>query len=131
LAHPKLFTDKPYVVPKHRKKIVQKICKKCTENLHCAKRLRNIVSHYTMQTKIRTMKEILASLEPSLVDVLPQGAINKLAERYKRRRQSITKMLTGQIGKEENVQAIVAGAKDLIQEHRAIQDQVLEALTGV
>ena len=77
------------------------------------------------------MKEILASLEPSLVDVLPQGAINKLAERYKRRRQSITKMLTGQIGKEENVQAIVAGAKDLIQEHRAIQDQVLEALTGV
>ena len=77
------------------------------------------------------MKQILSSLNPSLVDVLPQGAINKLAERYKRRRQSITKMLTGQIGKEENVQAIVEGAKDLIQEHRAIQDQVLEALTGV
>ena len=102
-----------------------------TFSLYHSKILSNIVSHYTMQTKIRTMKQILSSLNPSLVDVLPQGAINKLAERYKRRRQSITKMLTGQIGKEENVQAIVEGAKDLIQEHRAIQDQVLEALTGV
>lgn len=90
--------------------------------------MRNIVSHYTMQTKIRTMKEILASLNPTLVDVLPQGAINKLALKYKRRRQSISKMLLGQIGNDQNVAAVVEGAKEIIAEHREIQDAVLAQL---
>jgi hypothetical protein len=74
------------------------------------------------------MKEILKTLDPSLVDVLPQGAINKLAERYKRRRQSITKMLTGQIGREDNVKAIVQGAMEMIEEHQQIQDALISQI---
>lgn len=74
------------------------------------------------------MKEILASLNPTLVDVLPQGAINKLALKYKRRRQSISKMLLGQIGNDQNVAAVVEGAKEIIAEHREIQDAVLAQL---
>jgi hypothetical protein len=74
------------------------------------------------------MKEILASLDPSLVDVLPEGAINTLAEKYKRRRQSISKMLKGLIGSEENVRLVVDGAVEIIREHQQIQEQVLSQL---
>lgn len=74
------------------------------------------------------MKEILASLDPSLVDVLPEGAINMLAEKYKRRRQSISKMLKGLIGSEENVRLVVDGAVEIIREHQQIQEQVLSQL---
>ena len=76
------------------------------------------------------MKEILASLDPSLVDVLPEGAINTLAEKYKRRRQSISKMLKGQIGSEDNVRLVVDGAVEIIREHQQIQEQVLSQLAS-
>lgn len=74
------------------------------------------------------MKEILANLNPSIVEVLPQGAIMRLAERYKRKRQSITKMLRGEIGNEENVKAVVQGAVEIIREHQEVQDRVLSQL---
>ena len=74
------------------------------------------------------MKEILQTLEPSLVEVLPEGAINTLAERYKRRRQSISKMLRGQIGSEDNVRAVVLGAVEIIREHQLVQESVLSQL---
>lgn len=74
------------------------------------------------------MKQILQNLEPSLVEVLPEGAINTLAERYKRRRQSISKMLRGQIGNEDNVRAVVEGAVEIIREHQEVQDRVLSQL---
>lgn len=74
------------------------------------------------------MKEILQTLEPSLVEVLPEGAINTLAERYKRRRQSISKMLRGQIGSEDNVRAVVEGAVEIIREHQMVQESVLSQL---
>lgn len=93
--------------------------------MNCKKNLSNIVSRYNKYTNIHTMKQILQNLDPSLVEVLPEGAINTLAERYNRRRQSISKMLRGQIGNEDNVRAVVEGAVEIIREHQDIQDRIL------
>lgn len=49
------------------------------------------------------IKEELKKLQPGITDQLPNGAIAQIAEEMNLTRQSVTRMLSGQFGAEENL----------------------------
>jgi hypothetical protein len=59
------------------------------------------------------IKDTLKKLNPPITDSLPLGAINELADQHNFARQTITRMLKGETGSEENVREVLASVAGL------------------
>lgn len=74
------------------------------------------------------MKEKLRELQPSILDLLPKGAVNCLAQKFNKRRQNVSLMLKGELGNENNVQLLVEEAVRIIKEEQRLQNEVIKKL---
>jgi len=66
-----------------------------------------------------TIKEEIKTSKISIIELLPPGAIGRLAITHGLSRQNVTKMLEGAFGKPERLQNLVADALFLIEEDMA------------
>lgn len=77
------------------------------------------------------LKQILAELNPSITDLLPHGAIDKIADKYLKSRQTISNMLRGKTGKEEYVLVILQEAINIAKEEKVAQDKLVKTIKTV
>jgi|GEM_PF-3812389 len=70
------------------------------------------------------IKDLLQNISPSLTDQLPHGAINELAEKHEKSRQSIAMMLRGDNGSEENVEAVLKSTIEILRNDSNRQQQL-------
>lgn len=66
---------------------------------------------------MNNLKQDLKDLNLSIVDLLPRGAIGRLADKHSISRQNIVKMLEGEFGKAERLTPLVIDALSLIEDH--------------
>ena len=92
--------------------------------------LRNIVSRYITLTKAmkKMLKEKLANLQPPISDHLPKGGITVLAEKFGFARQTISGMLRGEVGNEENIKSVLMEALRLIEDNAKNKANYLEGV---
>lgn len=69
------------------------------------------------------IKTILGELEQPIPDVLPSGAIKALEKKHGFTRQTITRMLRGQTGKEENVREVLISALEILDKASRLQTE--------
>lgn len=69
------------------------------------------------------IKNILGELEQPIPDALPSGAIKELKEKHGYTRQTITKMLRGQTGKEENIREVLNSAMEILDKASRLQTE--------
>ena len=74
------------------------------------------------------MKEILTSLNPSIPELLPTGAIDELAIKHQKHPASISRMLRGMTGSNENVEALLKDAILIINNNEATRKPTLKAI---
>lgn len=74
------------------------------------------------------IKTILGKLEHNIPDLLPFGAINQLAKKHGFARQTITKMLLGQTGSEENVREVLKTALEILDKNSKLQTDTAQQI---
>jgi len=74
------------------------------------------------------LKQKLQELTPNIVDQLPQGAINRIAQQAKLARQSVTRMLKGESGKDENIIALLGFVQEIAAEEGQRQTNLAAAV---
>ena len=74
------------------------------------------------------MKETLSSLNPSIPEILPDGSIKKMAEEFGKHPASITRMLTGETGSDENVKAVFDAAYKIIIDFEETKKDTIKAI---
>lgn len=78
------------------------------------------------------IKDLLKSITPSLAEQLPYGAINDLADKHNKTRQSIAKMLKGDDGpSEENTEAVLKSALEILRNDSNRQKQLAIQLENI
>lgn len=74
------------------------------------------------------LKQKLQELTPNIVDQLPQGAINRIAQQAKLARQSVTRMLKGESGKDENIITLLGLVQEIAAEEGQRQTNLAAAV---
>lgn len=77
------------------------------------------------------LKQILADLNPSITDQLPHGAIDEIATKYLKSRQTISNMLRGKTGKEDYVLVILKEAMKIAEKEKANQGNLADTIQTV
>lgn len=77
------------------------------------------------------IKDLLKNISPNLTDQLPYGTINVLAEKHGKSRQSIAAMLRGDNGSEENVEAVLKSAVEILRDDSNRQQQLASQLESI
>lgn len=74
------------------------------------------------------LKQKLQELTPNIAEQLPQGAINEIAKRLNLARQSVTRMLKGESGKDENILKLLLIVQDIAKKEGQKQTQLAGAV---
>lgn len=67
------------------------------------------------------IKTILQQIGQEIIDTLPHGAINKIAEEHGYSRQTIAKMLKGETGQENVVNEVLSSAIEILDTNSRLQ----------
>lgn len=71
-------------------------------------------------------KEIVKNLNPSIVDMLPRGAVKELAEEFEINRANMSKILKGEFGDDRHFSQIIEAALKKIKSHATTRNDFVK-----